>query len=63
MPHSFLEENTVYLILMAFVHVVYKYLLEIFSGVVEGLTKTSHRLHLTSHIFKFKTLINRVMTY
>ncbi len=54
MPHSFLEENTVYLILMAFVHVVYKYLLEIFSGVVEGLTKTSR---LKRFIFRLVNIV------
>lgn len=41
MPHSFLEENTVYLIIMAFAHIIYKYLLEFFSKVVNGLNKTS----------------------
>jgi len=41
MPHSFLEENTVYLIIMALAHIVYKYILGIFSDVVEGLSKTS----------------------
>ena len=41
MPHSFLEENTVYLIIMAFAHIVYKYILGIFSEVVDGLSKTS----------------------
>ncbi len=54
MPHSFLEENTVYLILMAFVHVVYKYLLEIFSSVVEGLTKTSR---LKRFIFRLVNIV------
>ena len=41
MPHSFLEENTVYLILMAVAHIMYKWLLGIFATVVDGLTKTS----------------------
>jgi len=41
MPHSFLQENTVYLIIMAFAHIIYKYILEIFSKVVDGLNKTS----------------------
>ena len=54
MPHSFLEENTVYLILMAFVHVVYKYLLEIFSSVVEGLTQTSR---LKRFIFRLVNIV------
>ena len=41
MPHSFLQENTVYLIIMAFAHIIYKYILTIFSEVVDGLSKTS----------------------
>lgn len=41
MPHSFLGENTVCLIIMAFAHIIYKYLLGIFSKVFDGLTKTS----------------------
>lgn len=41
MPHSFLEENTVYLIIMAVAHIMYKWLLNIFAEVVDGLTKTS----------------------
>lgn len=50
MPHSFLEENTVYLIIMAVAHVIYKWLLNIFAGVVKGLTKTSR---LKKFIFRF----------
>lgn len=50
MPHSFLEENTVYLIIMAIAHILYKWLLNIFAGVVEGLTKTSR---LKKFIFRF----------
>ena len=57
MPHNFLEENIVYLILMAFVHVVYKYLLEIFSGIVEGLTKTSR---LKRFIFRFVNIVAKL---
>ena len=41
MPHSLLEEKTVYLIIMAVAYIMYKWLLNIFAGVVEGLTKTS----------------------
>lgn len=41
MPQSFLEENTDYLIIMAVAHIMYKWLLNIFSEVVDGLTKTS----------------------
>jgi hypothetical protein len=50
MPHSFLEENTVYLIIMAIAHIMYKWLLNIFADVVEGLTKTSR---LKKFIFRF----------
>ena len=50
MPHSFLEENTVYLIIMAVAHIMYKWLLSIFAGVVQGLTKTSR---LKKFIFRF----------
>ena len=41
MPHSFLEENTVYLVIMAVAHIIYKWLLNIFAQVVDGLTQTS----------------------
>lgn len=50
MPHSFLEENTVYLIIMAVAHIMYKWLLNIFANVVDGLTKTSR---LKKFIFRF----------
>lgn len=50
MPHSFLEENTVYLIIMAVAHIIYKWLINIFAGVVEGLAKTSR---LKKFIFRF----------
>ncbi|MBI9030880.1 IS1380 family transposase, partial [bacterium] len=50
MPHSFLEENTVYLIIMAVAHIIYKWLLSIFCQTVKGLTKTSR---LKKFIFKF----------
>ncbi len=50
MPHSFLEENTVYLIIMAVAHIIYKWLLNIFAKVVVGLTKTSR---LKKFIFRF----------
>jgi hypothetical protein len=50
MPHSFLEENTVYLIIMAVAHIIYKWLLNIFAKVIAGLTKTSR---LKKFIFRF----------
>ncbi len=57
MPHSFLGENTVFLIIMAVAHIIYKWLLGIFSGVVEGLTKTSR---LKRFIFRFVTIVAKI---
>ncbi len=54
MPHSFLEENTVYLIIMAFAHIIYKYILGIFSGAVDGLSKTSR---LKKFIFRVINIV------
>ena len=54
MPHSFLEENTVYLIIMAFAHIIYKYILGLFSDVVEGLSKTSR---LKKFIFRVINIV------
>lgn len=54
MPHSFLQENTVYLIIMAFAHIIYKYILTIFSEVVDGLSKTSR---LKKFIFKVINIV------
>jgi hypothetical protein len=54
MPHSFLEENTVYLIIMAVAHIIFKWLLGIFSKVVEGLSETSR---LKKFIFRFITIV------
>jgi hypothetical protein len=54
MPHSFLEENTVYLIIMAFAHIIYKYILGIFSEVVDGLSKTSR---LKKFIFRVINIV------
>ena len=41
MPHSFLQENTVYLIIMAIAHIVYKWLIKTFSKHIEGLEPQS----------------------
>ncbi len=35
MPHSFLEQNTVYLILMAMANIVFKWLIRMFSNMVD----------------------------
>ena len=57
MPHSFLEENTVYLIIMAIAHIIYKWLLSIFSQLVDGLTNSSR---LKKFIFRFVAVVARV---
>ncbi len=57
MPHSFLGKNTTYLIIMAFAHIMYKYLLGIFSRVVEGLTKTSR---IKKFIFRVVTIAAKI---
>ena len=57
MPHSFLEENTVYLIIMAMAHIIYKWLLNIFSKLVDGLTNSSR---LKKFIFRFVPVVARV---
>ena len=54
MPHSFLEENTVYLIIMAFAHVLYKYLVGLFAEEVDGLTRTSR---LKKFIFRVINIV------
>ena len=54
MPHSFLEQNTVYLIIMAVAHIIYKFLLSIFADVIEGITKTSR---LKKFIFRFVAIV------
>ena len=54
MPHSFLEENTVYLIIMVFAHIVYKYIVGLFSEVVDGLSKTSR---LKKFIFRIINIV------
>ncbi len=57
MPHSFLEENTVYLIIMAVAHIIYKWLLSIFAVVIDGLTKTSR---LKKFIFRFVATVAKI---
>ena len=57
MPHSFLGQNTVYLIIMAVAHIIYKWLLGIFSKSVKGLTKTSR---LKKFIFRFVAVVGKV---
>lgn len=57
MPHSFLEQNTVYLIIMAMAHIIYKWLLSIFSQLVNGLTNSSR---LKKFIFRFVAMVAKV---
>lgn len=54
MPHSFLEENTVYLIIMAVAHIIYKFVLAIFADLVEGLSNNSR---LKKFIFRFVAIV------
>ena len=57
MPHSVLEENTVYLIIMAIAHIIYKWLLSIFSELVDGLTNSSR---LKKFIFRFVAVVAKI---
>ena len=57
MPHSFLEENTVYLIIMAVAHIMYKWLLQLFCNYVHGLTKASR---LKKFIFRFVCTVAKI---
>ncbi|KAA1242112.1 transposase [Aquimarina sp. RZ0] len=50
MPHSFLHQNTVYLIIMAVAHIIYKWIVAFFADIVNGITKTSR---LKKFIFRF----------
>ena len=50
MPHSFLHQNTVYLIIMAIAHIIYKWIVAIFANIVDGITRTSR---LKKFIFRF----------
>ena len=57
MPHSFLQENTVYLIIMAIAHIVYKWLIKTFSKHIEGL---SPKARLKRFIFRFVNTVAKV---
>ena len=57
MPHSFLRENTVYLIIMAIAHMVYKWLINSFSKHIEGL---SPKARLKQFIFRFVTTVAKI---
>lgn len=57
MPHSFLEGNTVYLIIMAIAHIVYKWLLGSFGGHVHGL---GPKARLKRFIFRFVNIVAKI---
>jgi hypothetical protein len=57
MPHSFLEENTVYLIIMAIAHIIYKWLIKSFSKCVEGLKPNAR---LKQFIFRFVNIVAKI---
>ena len=54
MPHSFLEENTVFLIIMAVAYVIYRWLVGIFASVAFGLAPTSR---LKKFIFRLVNIV------
>ncbi len=58
MPFSFLEQNTVYLILMAICHVIYQWLIRIFSRACNFL-KPNYRLK--KFIFRFVCIAGKVI--
>lgn len=58
MPFSFLEQNTVYLILMAICHVMYQWLIRVFSQGCDFLAPT-HRLK--KFIFRFVCIAAKVI--
>lgn len=57
MPHSFLQENTVYLIIMAIAHIVYKWLIKTFSKFVDGLKPNAR---LKQFIFRFVNTVAKI---
>ena len=57
MPHSFLQENTVYLIIMAIAHIVYKWLIKTFSKLVQGVNPNAR---LKQFIFRFVNIVAKI---
>ena len=57
MPHSFLQENTVYLIIMTIAHVVYKWLIKTFSKLAQGLNPNARLKQL---IFRFVNIVAKI---
>jgi len=57
MPHSFLEENTVYLIIMAIAHMVYKWLFKSLSKIIKNLNPNAR---LKQFIFRFVNTVAKI---
>ena len=57
MPHSFLQENTVYLIIMAIAHIVYKWFVRTYGKYVKGLKPNAR---LKQFIFRFVTTVAKI---
>ena len=57
MPHSFLQENTVYLIIMSIAHIVYKWLINSVSQYIDGLES---KARLKRFIFRFVNTVAKV---
>lgn len=57
MPHSFLQENTVYLIIMAIAHIVYKWLIISLSNHIEELEP---KARLKQFIFRFVNTVAKI---
>lgn len=57
MPHSFLQENTVYLIIMAVAHIVYKWLIKTLGEHIEGLNP---KARLKQFIFRFVNTVAKI---
>ena len=57
MPHSFLQENTLYLIIMAIAHIVYKWFVRTYGKYVKGLKPNAR---LKQFIFRFVTTVAKI---
>jgi len=57
MPHSFLQENTVYLIIMAIAHIAYKWLINRLGKHIKGLNP---KARLKQFIFRFVTTVAKI---
>ena len=57
MPHSFLQENTVYLIIMAIAHLVYKWLIKSLGKIIVNLKPNAR---LKQFIFRFVNTVAKI---